>query len=251
LLQGFIQDSGVVIMGGKRSFIWIWLVVIIFMAAFLNSCSQVSPSQNITFYPDTESSPDVKSSPELVGLTTKQMTASETLNSNDQDLNRFVKVDSAETVDWKFTLTTVENLHVTGTPQDVDITSYRLTVEGLLNTPLVLSYEELLRFTSFTRVVTLECPEYFVDIAEWTGVSIITLLNIAGIKPGASEVSFYSLDGYSQTLSLQNAQKEGVFLAYNVNGQVLPKEHGYPLRLIVDGEYGGSWVKWVNRIEVK
>jgi DMSO/TMAO reductase YedYZ molybdopterin-dependent catalytic subunit len=238
-------------MGGRSSLIWTCLVIITVMAAFLNSCSQISPSKNTQFYPDTELSGNLKSSPGSVGATPGQTIASETQNSDDQDLNRFVKVDSAETVDFKNTLTTVEDLHVTGTPQDVDITSYRLTIDGLVNSPLMLSYDELLRFTSFTKVVTLVCPDFFVDIAEWTGASVITLLNNAGIKPGASEVSFYSLDGYKQTLSLQNVQKDGVFLAYYVNGQVLPKEHGYPLRLVVEGEFGSSWVKWVNHIEVK
>jgi len=61
----------------------------------------------------------------------------------------------------------------------------------------------------------------------------------------------YSLDGYSLTLSLDIALREGVFLAYLVNGQVLSKEHGYPLRLVAKGEMGYTWIKWVNRIEVK
>ena len=54
----------------------------------------------------------------------------------------------------------------------------------------------------------------------------------------------------SPRLPLEKALSEGVFLAYAVNDQILPKEHGYPLRLVVTGEYGASWVKWVERIEV-
>lgn len=70
-----------------------------------------------------------------------------------------------------------------------------------------------------------------------------------GVKPEASEVTFYAIDGYSETLSLEEAQQEGVLLAYAVNGQTLPTEHGYPLRLVVKGKYGAYWVKWMERIE--
>jgi sulfoxide reductase catalytic subunit YedY len=57
-------------------------------------------------------------------------------------------------------------------------------------------------------------------------------------------------DGYSQTLSLEDATADRVFLAHEVNGETLPAEHGYPLRLVVRHQYGSKWVKWVERIEV-
>jgi len=76
-------------------------------------------------------------------------------------------------------------------------------------------------------------------------------LEEAGIKPGASQVKFYAVDGYRQTLSLEHVKKHGVFLAYEVYGQTLPPEHGYPLRLVDKGSYGSSWIKWLERIEVE
>jgi sulfoxide reductase catalytic subunit YedY len=51
-------------------------------------------------------------------------------------------------------------------------------------------------------------------------------------------------------LPLEDVQKDGVFLAYKVDGQVLPLEHGYPLRLVAEGQYGSNWVKWLTHIEV-
>ena len=76
------------------------------------------------------------------------------------------------------------------------------------------------------------------------------LLDEAGVKPNASKVVYYSIDGYQASLTIEEALVDEVFLAYNVNGQTLPPEHGYPLRLVVKGYYGANWVKWLERIEV-
>jgi DMSO/TMAO reductase YedYZ molybdopterin-dependent catalytic subunit len=96
----------------------------------------------------------------------------------------------------------------------------------------------------------LVCPTYFADNAEWTGVLVSTLLAEAGVTPKAKQITFYALDGYHRTLSLTEAQSDGVFLAYMVDGQVLPNEHGYPVRLVVKGVFGDRWVKWVNHIKI-
>jgi DMSO/TMAO reductase YedYZ molybdopterin-dependent catalytic subunit len=77
------------------------------------------------------------------------------------------------------------------------------------------------------------------------------LLSEAGVKQGASKVTFYSLDGYDRELELSRVLKDGVFLAHTVGGQELPKEQGFPVRLVVKGEYGNTWVKWIDHIIVK
>ena len=61
---------------------------------------------------------------------------------------------------------------------------------------------------------------------------------------------FLAGDGYKRTLSLEEATADGVFLAYEVNEETLPAEHGYPIRLVVRHQYGSRWVKWVEHIEV-
>jgi DMSO/TMAO reductase YedYZ molybdopterin-dependent catalytic subunit len=82
-------------------------------------------------------------------------------------------------------------------------------------------------------------------------VPVTTILAEAGIKPDASEVTFHALGSeYKVVLPLNVVQQDGVFLAHTVNGQVLPAKHGYPLRLVVRGNYGYDWTKWVKRIEI-
>ena len=147
-------------------------------------------------------------------------------------------------------ITPTDELHRTGVTPSVDISNYQLVIDGLVETKLSLSYEELLKYPTITDVALLVCPGAFRDNAEWTGIPLTILLEEAGISSEATAVRFYGLDGYKSTLSLEVAQREGTFLAHTVNGQTLPIDHGYPLRLVVKGEYGQFWVKWIYRIEV-
>ena len=147
-------------------------------------------------------------------------------------------------------LTPIEDLGITGEPQDVDINEYRLAIDGLVEKPLSLSYQDILAYPPVTEIGIINCPGYFRDIAEWTGVPLKTIFTEAGLKPGAVQATFYSLDGYKSTLSLEHINKHDVFLAYKVNGETLPREHGYPLRLVDKGSDGYAWVKWLERIEV-
>jgi DMSO/TMAO reductase YedYZ molybdopterin-dependent catalytic subunit len=150
-------------------------------------------------------------------------------------------------------LTPIDQLGKTGSPVRLDIGTYRLVVDGLVERPLSLSYDELLALPAVTQVPRLECPGFFVDIAQWTGPSVRSLLEQAGVKPGANQVDFY--DGhpqpYQKALTLEEALADDTYLAYKVNGETLPVEHGYPLRLVAGSKLGSYWVKWLVRIELK
>lgn len=149
-------------------------------------------------------------------------------------------------------ITPTEDLNRTGLPpEEIDIAEYRLTVDGLVERPLALSYDQILAYPTVTKIVLLICPGFFEDNAEWTGVPVAALLAEAGVKPEAVEVKFNDFGNYTKTLSLEVAEQEGVFLAHSVNGEVLPLDHGYPLRLVAEGRYGSDWVKWVKHIEVR
>ena len=157
----------------------------------------------------------------------------------------------SEVDNTKLPITPVEELHHTGSTQEYDIETYRLEVEGLVDNPLSLSYEELLSRPQVTETVLLICPGFFWDNAEWTGTPLSLILEEAGLSPEASKVRLVAGDGYAQTLSLEDAMADGVFLAYEVNGETLPPDHGYPLRLVARHQYGSKWVKWLERIEVQ
>lgn len=167
------------------------------------------------------------------------------------DISYLATANPAEVDNSKLPITPTKEIHITGSAPEVDIAQYRLTIDGLVDTEVALTYDTLLKYPAVTNVVLLICPGFFVDNAEWTGVPVTTLLAEAGIKPEASQLVFYALDGYQMVLPLEVIQRDGVFLAHTVNGEILPREHGFPLRLVVTGEYGSFWVKWVERIKVR
>jgi DMSO/TMAO reductase YedYZ molybdopterin-dependent catalytic subunit len=166
-------------------------------------------------------------------------------------LEDLVRLDPATVDNSDLEVTSTEELHTTGEPVDIDVDEYQLVVDGLVENPLRLGYEDILSRRSVTEVVLLICPGVFVDNAEWTGTPLAGILEEAGVKPEAKRVEFYGADGYRTSVTIEEAMDPGVLVAYRVNGEVLPREHGYPLRVVAEGKYGSRWAKWLLRIEVK
>ncbi len=158
----------------------------------------------------------------------------------------------------------------------VDSSQWELEVGGLVERPSTLTLDDLRSRPARTLAVTLECagngrallsPRSLsqpwlteaVGTAEWTGTPLAPLLREAGIEQGATDVVFTGLDRgiqggvehvYERSLALDDALREEMLLAYAVNGEPLPPQHGYPLRLIVPGWYGMTHVKWLRAITV-
>jgi DMSO/TMAO reductase YedYZ molybdopterin-dependent catalytic subunit len=156
----------------------------------------------------------------------------------------------------------------------VDPATWRLTVTGNVKHELQLTLDDLRTRDSLTAPITMECagngraqlePHVVsqpwlteaVGTAEWTGVPLAALLAEAGPQPDAVEVVFTGLDRgveggveqlYERSLTLADA--EHALLAYACNGEPLPPQHGFPLRLLVPGWYGMTTVKWLQRITV-
>ena len=160
----------------------------------------------------------------------------------------------------------------------IDASTWTLEVSGLVERPLQLSLRELRRMPAEARVVTLECagngrhtlhppvagePWRFgaVSTAEWTGVPLVEVLDRAGLLPAAHELVFRGADHgcvegrpgtvhFERAVGVDAACHAHAFLAYAMNGEALPLQHGYPVRLVVPGWYGVASVKWLCAIEV-
>jgi DMSO/TMAO reductase YedYZ molybdopterin-dependent catalytic subunit len=160
----------------------------------------------------------------------------------------------------------------------LDPLTWRLRVNGLVERSMSLSLRDLQNMRSETSVVTLECAgngrallvppvegEQWglgaVGTATWTGVPLIDVLDRVGIRGGAREVLFRGADGgrvegrtdtirFERSLDIDDARTSGALLAYAMNGETLPAQHGYPLRVIVPGWYGVTSVKWLTEIEI-
>ena len=174
--------------------------------------------------------------------------------------------------------------HWKGAPE-IDVDSYRLSVDGEVERPLSLTFDELRELPQKRFQVTFECcgnsmiPEYWakrtrvameqlkghgiMGNAEWAGVSLGDVLARAGLKPSAIEVLFEGADHgpdevngdppevtYERSLPVEKAMHPDTLLAYEMNGEPLPPMHGSPLRLLVPGWYGMTSVKWLVGIHV-
>ena len=140
-------------------------------------------------------------------------------------------------------------LHMTGSVQQIDIETYRLTITGTVDHPLELSYDDLRCMSKVEQRCTLVCPGFFQDEATWAGAPLREVLERAGLPPEASGLRLTSADGYSVFVPLDDVLDDG-FLAYEWEGEPLPILHGFPVRAVFPSLDGGKWVKWLIEIEV-
>jgi DMSO/TMAO reductase YedYZ molybdopterin-dependent catalytic subunit len=158
---------------------------------------------------------------------------------------------------------------------DVQPVDWQLTIDGLVANALSLSLDDLMARPAVTMPVTMEsagngrallsprplAQPWVVEgasTAEWTGTPLRGLFQEAGLTDEATELVFTGLDwgvqggevqAYQRSLSRDEAMRDEVLLAYAMNSEPLPPQHGYPLRLLVPGWYGMTSVKWLTRIE--
>ncbi|ABL72219.1 sulfite dehydrogenase [Paracoccus denitrificans] len=146
---------------------------------------------------------------------------------------------------------------------------YRLMINGLVEKPLVFTFEDLLRFPRATTTAFCECAanggmewggaqlegcqytQGMIHNMEYVGVPLSVLLAEAGVKPEGKWLYVEGADASSNGRSLpMEKAMDDVMLAFFANGEALRKEHGYPARLVVPGWEGNMWVKWVRRLGV-
>jgi DMSO/TMAO reductase YedYZ molybdopterin-dependent catalytic subunit len=155
-----------------------------------------------------------------------------------------------------------------------DERTWTVEVGGMVEQPLTLSVEELRSRPAVTMPVTMECAgngrarldprplsqpwlDEAIGTATWTGTPLAPILEEAGVRPDAVELVFRGADhgtqcdieqDYERSLSIADASRHEVILAYEINGQPLPPQHGFPVRLVVPGWYGMTSVKWLRSI---
>jgi len=132
----------------------------------------------------------------------------------------------------------------------IDAQSYRLNVTGLVENPVTVSYEDILAMPVLERLVDLPCVEGWTETSMWKGARLSDLLETAAVQKEADRVVFSSPGGYTTSLTLQDIEETDPLLAYQANGETLPHEQGFPIRLVVPDRLGYKWIKWVTGIEV-
>ena len=132
----------------------------------------------------------------------------------------------------------------------ISVDTWNLTVDGHVNDSLIFTYSNFTSQSSKEVLATLQCVEGPFGTAVWKGVPIKSILDLAKLKNGAMDVVFHAADGYSSSLTIEEASKDDVLLAYEMNGESLPIQQGFPVRVVAPNHQGYKWVKWVVRVEV-
>lgn len=140
---------------------------------------------------------------------------------------------------------------------------WRLIVDGAVNKPIQIDYLTLRKLPQVKFYKTLECISNLtakceltafgcdlLSTAEWTGARLGDVINLAGgLKPGVVAIAAFGADEFSSALPAEAAGDPNVLLAYEMNGTVLPREHGFPVRVIIPGRYGVKNAKWVVNLK--
>jgi DMSO/TMAO reductase YedYZ molybdopterin-dependent catalytic subunit len=135
---------------------------------------------------------------------------------------------------------------------DRSTADWRLGVDGMVATPLDLSYAALLDRPQTHVTRDFQCVTgWRVPDVPWTGVKLADLLDEAGVQDGATHLRIHSFDGaYTESLTLEQARRDDVLVAHRMLGAPVTREHGGPVRLFVAPMYGYKSLKWLERIEV-
>lgn len=151
---------------------------------------------------------------------------------------------------------------------EIDPSKHRLMIHGLVERPLVFTMDDIKRMPRVNKILFLECAANsgmewrgaqlngcqfthgMVHNVMYTGVSLKTVLDEAGLKPTAKWLLLEGADAAAMTRSLPIEKGlSDVMIAFGMNGEALRPEQGYPLRAVVPGWEGNLWVKWLRRIE--
>ena len=144
-----------------------------------------------------------------------------------------------------------KTMGITGHQTDLDI--WRLEVSGHVEMPLKLKYSEILALPAIERDVLMICPGVFANHGRWKGILMNALFQKVKLTDGGTLVTFRGPEGQYEKVEqfyLKDVISNKVFLAYEVNGRPLPRKHGFPIRVVAEGFFGFTWVKYVHKVTV-
>ena len=137
----------------------------------------------------------------------------------------------------------------------IDADGWHLQITGLVATPLALSLEDLGNMETVERLHNLTCISNkvgggLIGNSRWSGVAFDDLLAQAGVLPEAVSVRARCADGYFEVIALEDLVGRDAMIAIGMNGRLLPRDHGYPARMLFPNHYGMRNVKWINELEL-
>ena len=136
-------------------------------------------------------------------------------------------------------------------PQYIDIENYKLEITGLVENPTEYTYDEVVNgYQDYEKVVRLDCVEGWSVTILWEGFLVRDVLKDAKPLPDAKVVIFHAYDGYTTSFPIEYIMGNDIMMAYNMNGNALIPERGFPFQLVAESKWGYKWIKWITKIEL-
>ncbi len=215
-----------------------------------SSAPTPSPAPTASSTPTASQTPAGSGSSSPTVSPTAQPTAEPVSNLYPGEVTQFEGQKLTPIYDYLNDLSAHPDVSIGGV-QNLNQTTYRLTVTGLVNHPVEYTYSEIIsNFTSYQYVAPLICVEGWSATCLWQGALVSDLIKDAGVSPDANTLIFTASDGYTTSLPLAYAAENNLSLAYKINNVTLPAAAGWPLMLIPQDQYGYKWIRWVTEIDV-
>jgi DMSO/TMAO reductase YedYZ molybdopterin-dependent catalytic subunit len=139
-----------------------------------------------------------------------------------------------------------------GVTPKIDLKDWKLEIFGLVENPLVFSWQDYLNLPQSALTADMHCVTAWSRYDNvWEGVKFLDIIALAKPKPEAKFIMEYGYDGYTVNIAYEDAVKDNTILAYKHDGALLPVEHGGPVRLIIPHLYAWKGSKWVSKIEFR
>ena len=139
-------------------------------------------------------------------------------------------------------------------PVVIDGETWTMEVDGLFDRPRPITRTDLLAYPPATQAITLSCISNpvggdLIGTSIWTGVRLPDLLEDLGVRAEARALQVVAADGFFESVALEDMRDHRTLLVYAMNGEPLPVDHGFPLRIYIPNRYGMKQPKWITRIE--
>jgi DMSO/TMAO reductase YedYZ molybdopterin-dependent catalytic subunit len=143
----------------------------------------------------------------------------------------------------------IDHQGITRSNPKIDLKTYVLTIDGEVEKPLRLSWDDFLKLPMVESVSDFHCVEgWSVLNCRWEGIRFKQIIELVKPKENAKYVAFGCADGYTTSLTLEELSGDNVLLAYRLDGKPLEIGYGFPLRLVVPSKYAYKSALWVTRI---
>ena len=143
----------------------------------------------------------------------------------------------------------IDHLGITRSNPKIDLNTYALTIDGTVENPQKLSWNDVLKLSTVKSTSDFHCVEgWSVLDCRWQGVRFKEIVNLVKPRESARSASFECADRYMTSLTLEELSCDDVLLAYKLDDKPLEEGLGFPLRLVVSGKYAYKSALWITRI---